>query len=49
MTVETFVPGDDQPKAEQPNTTHATKVAPAMGQGSGSRIGFISLGCPSVE
>ncbi|SDK42143.1 SSU ribosomal protein S12P methylthiotransferase [Ferrimonas sediminum] len=48
MTVETFDPGNDTPKAVQPNTTHATKVAPAMGQGrgTGTRIGFISLGCP---
>ncbi|TKB52815.1 30S ribosomal protein S12 methylthiotransferase RimO [Ferrimonas aestuarii] len=46
MTVENFDPSQNQPKAVQPNTTHATKVAPDMGQGSGTRIGFISLGCP---
>ncbi|GAA4873228.1 30S ribosomal protein S12 methylthiotransferase RimO [Ferrimonas pelagia] len=47
MTVHTFDPQDDTPQvAVQPNTTHATKVAPALGQGSGSRIGFVSLGCP---
>ncbi|SHG75565.1 30S ribosomal protein S12 methylthiotransferase RimO [Ferrimonas marina] len=49
MTVKTFDPSESQPAAVQPNTTHATKVAPAMGQtnpGDGTRIGFISLGCP---
>ena len=49
MFVNTFDPTATRPVAEQPSTTHATKVAPEMGngaQGAGSRIGFISLGCP---
>ncbi|MBY6223032.1 30S ribosomal protein S12 methylthiotransferase RimO [Ferrimonas balearica] len=49
MTVNTFDPNAQSPVAEQPSTTHATKVAPEMGngaKGSGTRIGFISLGCP---
>lgn len=47
MTVNTFDPNAQSVVAEQPSTTHATKVAPEMGngsQGTGTRIGFISLG-----
>ncbi|WP_028118107.1 30S ribosomal protein S12 methylthiotransferase RimO [Ferrimonas senticii] len=45
MTVNTFDP--NAATATQPSTTHPTVTAPQMGdQANGTKIGFVSLGCP---